>query len=58
MYVNNLMNGMINVKKLMASIIFDMHSAEKNGQLYSYIAGKDAGKQGISKKLFLACLYI
>ncbi|KYO45727.1 epididymis-specific alpha-mannosidase [Alligator mississippiensis] len=46
MYVNNLMNGMINVKKLMASIIFDMHSAEKNGQLYSYIAGKDAGKQG------------
>uniref|UniRef100_A0A8C5TBD1 Epididymis-specific alpha-mannosidase n=1 Tax=Malurus cyaneus samueli TaxID=2593467 RepID=A0A8C5TBD1_9PASS len=32
MYMNNLMYGMLNVKKLMASIIFDINTAKKNGE--------------------------
>nr|XP_009684519.1 PREDICTED: epididymis-specific alpha-mannosidase isoform X1 [Struthio camelus australis] len=46
MYVDNLMYGMFNVKKLMASIIFDLNNAEKNGEVYSYVYSKDAGKPG------------
>ncbi|NXA31397.1 MA2B2 mannosidase, partial [Eudromia elegans] len=46
MYVDHLMYGMFNVKKLMASIIFDMDNAEKNGEVYSYVYSKDSGKLG------------
>ncbi|NXC16084.1 MA2B2 mannosidase, partial [Corythaeola cristata] len=43
MYMNNLMYGMFNVKKLMASIIFDMNNAKKNGEVYSSVYNKDSG---------------
>ncbi|XP_030095069.2 epididymis-specific alpha-mannosidase [Serinus canaria] len=46
MYMNNLMYGMLNVKKLMASIIFDINSAKKNGDVYSSVYTKDSGKPG------------
>lgn len=45
MYMDNLMYGMFNVKKLMASIIFDMNNAKKSGEVY-YIYNKDSGKPG------------
>ncbi|XP_025977760.1 epididymis-specific alpha-mannosidase isoform X4 [Dromaius novaehollandiae] len=44
MYMDNLMYGMFNVKKLMGSIIFDINNAEKNGEVYSYVYNKDSGK--------------
>lgn len=40
MYTNNLMYGMFNVKKLMASIIFDMNNAKKDGEVYSSVYNK------------------
>ncbi|KFP79960.1 Epididymis-specific alpha-mannosidase, partial [Acanthisitta chloris] len=43
MYLNNLIYGMFNVKKLMASIIFDMNNAQKNGEVYSSVYTKDSG---------------
>ncbi|KAM9661039.1 epididymis-specific alpha-mannosidase isoform 4-T4 [Morphnus guianensis] len=43
MYMNNLMYGIFNVKKLMASIIFDMNNAKKNGEVYSSVYNKDSG---------------
>lgn len=46
MYMNNLMYGMFNVKKLMASIIFDINNAKKNGEVYSSVYTKDSGKPG------------
>lgn len=46
MYMNNLMYGMFNVKKLMASIIFDMNNAKKNGEVYSSVYVKDSGIPG------------
>uniref|UniRef100_A0A8C3FEM4 Alpha-mannosidase n=1 Tax=Chrysemys picta bellii TaxID=8478 RepID=A0A8C3FEM4_CHRPI len=46
MYMNHLMDGIVNVKKLMASIILDTDNAKKNGKLYSYVYNKDTGKQG------------
>ncbi|KAM6132918.1 epididymis-specific alpha-mannosidase [Pterocles gutturalis] len=46
MYMNNLMYGMFNVKKLMASIIFDMNNAKKNGEVYSSVYNKDSGIPG------------
>ncbi|NWJ11147.1 MA2B2 mannosidase, partial [Crypturellus undulatus] len=46
MYVDNLMYGMFNVKKLMASIIFDMNNAKKNGEVYSHVYNKDSAKLG------------
>ncbi|XP_010708727.1 epididymis-specific alpha-mannosidase [Meleagris gallopavo] len=45
MYMDNLMYGMFNVKKLMASIIFDMNNAKKSEEVY-YIYNKDSGKPG------------
>ncbi|XP_066173322.1 epididymis-specific alpha-mannosidase isoform X2 [Sylvia atricapilla] len=46
MYLNNLMYGMHNVKKLMASIIFDINNAKKNGEIYSSVYTKGSGKPG------------
>ncbi|XP_064305166.1 epididymis-specific alpha-mannosidase isoform X4 [Phalacrocorax carbo] len=46
MYMNNLMYGMFNVKKLMASIIFDMNNAKNNGEVYSSIYSKDSAIPG------------
>lgn len=46
MYMNNLMYGMFNVKKLMASIIFDINNAKKNREVYSSVYTKDSGKPG------------
>ncbi|KAM7022024.1 epididymis-specific alpha-mannosidase [Passerculus sandwichensis] len=46
MYMNNLMYGMLNVKKLMASIIFDINNAKKNGEVYSSVYTKDSGEPG------------
>lgn len=46
MYMNNLMYGIFNVKKLMASIIFDMNNAKKNGEVYSSVYNKDSGIPG------------
>ncbi|XP_030803863.1 epididymis-specific alpha-mannosidase [Camarhynchus parvulus] len=46
MYLNNLMYGMLNVKKLMASIIFDINNAKKNGEVYSSVYTKDSGEPG------------
>ncbi|NWS33655.1 MA2B2 mannosidase, partial [Polioptila caerulea] len=46
MYMNNLMYGMFNVKKLMASIIFDINNAKKNGEVYSSVYTKGSGKPG------------
>ncbi|RLW09175.1 hypothetical protein DV515_00002953 [Chloebia gouldiae] len=46
MYMNNLMYGMFNVKKLMASIIFDINNAKKNGEVYSSVYTKSSGKPG------------
>lgn len=46
MYMSNLMYGMFNVKKLMASIIFDINNAKKNGEVYSSVYTKDSGKPG------------
>ncbi|XP_063257655.1 epididymis-specific alpha-mannosidase isoform X1 [Prinia subflava] len=46
MYLNNLMYGMLNVKKLMASIIFDINSAKRNGEVYSSVYTKGSGKPG------------
>lgn len=46
MYMNNLMYGVFNVKKLMASIIFDMNNAKKNGEVYSSVYVKDSGTPG------------
>ncbi|XP_069650124.1 epididymis-specific alpha-mannosidase isoform X5 [Haliaeetus albicilla] len=43
MYMNNLMYGIFNVKKLMASIIFDMNNVKKNGEVYSSVYNKDSG---------------
>ncbi|XP_053921874.1 epididymis-specific alpha-mannosidase isoform X2 [Cuculus canorus] len=43
MYMNNLMYGMLNVKRLMASIISDMNSAKKNRDVYSSVYNKDSG---------------
>lgn len=47
MYMNNLMYGMFNVKKLMASIIFDMSNAKKNGEVYSSIYSEESGMPGM-----------
>ncbi|XP_074948017.1 epididymis-specific alpha-mannosidase isoform X4 [Phalacrocorax aristotelis] len=47
MYMNNLMYGMFNVKKLMASIIFDMNNAKNNGEVYSSIYSKDSAIPGV-----------
>lgn len=44
--MNNLMYGMLNVKKLMASIIFDINNAKKNGEVYSSVYTKDSGEPG------------
>ncbi|NWH78465.1 MA2B2 mannosidase, partial [Piaya cayana] len=49
MYMNNLMYGMVNVKKLMASIIFDMNSVKKNGDVYSSVYNKDSGMPGVEQ---------
>uniref|UniRef100_A0A8C8VKA8 Alpha-mannosidase n=1 Tax=Pelusios castaneus TaxID=367368 RepID=A0A8C8VKA8_9SAUR len=49
MYMNHLKHGVHDVKKLMASIILDTDSAEKNGKVYSYIYNKDTEKQGTRK---------
>ncbi|NWT27505.1 MA2B2 mannosidase, partial [Cardinalis cardinalis] len=46
MYMNNLMFGMFDVKKLMASIIFDINNAKKNGEVYSSVYAKDLGEPG------------
>ncbi|XP_071412943.1 epididymis-specific alpha-mannosidase isoform X1 [Pithys albifrons albifrons] len=46
MYLTNLMYGVFNVKKLMASIIFDMNNAKKNGEIYSSVYPKDSGISG------------
>ncbi|XP_010581789.1 PREDICTED: epididymis-specific alpha-mannosidase isoform X2 [Haliaeetus leucocephalus] len=46
MYMNNLMYGIFNVKKLMASIIFDMNNVKKNGEVYSSVYNKDSGIPG------------
>lgn len=46
MYLNNLMYGMVNVKKLMASIIFDINNAKKNGEVYSSVYTEGSGKPG------------
>lgn len=46
MYMNNLMYGMLNVKKLMASIIFDINNAKKNGEVYSSVYTTGSGKPG------------
>ncbi|NXO00359.1 MA2B2 mannosidase, partial [Rhinopomastus cyanomelas] len=43
MYMNNLVYGMSNVKKLMASLILDMNNAKKNGEVYSSVYNKDSG---------------
>ncbi|NWU89835.1 MA2B2 mannosidase, partial [Upupa epops] len=43
MYMNNLIYGMFNVKKLMASLILDMNNAKKNGEVYSSIYNKNSG---------------
>ncbi|OPJ70896.1 epididymis-specific alpha-mannosidase [Patagioenas fasciata monilis] len=40
MYTDNLIYGMFNVKKLMASIIFDMNNAKKDGEVYSSVYNK------------------
>ncbi|NXN04202.1 MA2B2 mannosidase, partial [Sylvia borin] len=47
MYLNNLMYGMHNVKKLMASIIFDINNAKKNGEVYSSVYTKGSGKPDV-----------
>ncbi|NXR63199.1 MA2B2 mannosidase, partial [Rhadina sibilatrix] len=47
MYLNNLMYGMLNVKKLMASIIFDINNAKKNGDVYSSVYTKGSGKPDV-----------
>lgn len=47
MYMNNLMYGMFNVKKLMASIIFDMNNAKKNGEVYFSIYSEESGMPGM-----------
>ncbi|NXR53902.1 MA2B2 mannosidase, partial [Hippolais icterina] len=47
MYLNNLMYGMLNVKKLMASIIFDINNAKKNGEVYSSVYTKGSGKPDV-----------
>ncbi|NXQ21103.1 MA2B2 mannosidase, partial [Peucedramus taeniatus] len=47
MYMNNLMYGMFNVKKLMASIIFDINNAKKNGEVYSSVYTKGSGKPDV-----------
>ncbi|NXQ30709.1 MA2B2 mannosidase, partial [Alaudala cheleensis] len=49
MYLNNLMYGMVNVKKLMASIIFDINTAKKNGEVYSSVYTKDSGKPDVDQ---------
>ncbi|XP_041259004.1 epididymis-specific alpha-mannosidase [Onychostruthus taczanowskii] len=53
MYMNNLMYGMFNVKKLMASIIFDINNAKKNGEVYSSVYTKDSGKPGADVDLYV-----
>lgn len=52
MYMDNLMYGMFNVKKLMASLIFDMNNAKKNGDVYSSVYSKDSGKPGTFNPAF------
>ncbi|NWZ42383.1 MA2B2 mannosidase, partial [Brachypodius atriceps] len=47
MYLNNLMYGMVNVKKLMASIIFDINNAKKNGEVYSSVYTEGSGKPDV-----------
>ncbi|NWT55475.1 MA2B2 mannosidase, partial [Erythrocercus mccallii] len=47
MYLNNLMYGMLNVRKLIASIIFDINNAEKNGEVYSSVYIKGSGKPDV-----------
>ncbi|NXO22883.1 MA2B2 mannosidase, partial [Cisticola juncidis] len=47
MYLNNLMYGMLNVKKLMASIIFDINTAKRNGEVYSSVYTKGSGKPDV-----------
>ncbi|NXL83135.1 MA2B2 mannosidase, partial [Alectura lathami] len=47
MYMDNLMYGMFSVKKLMASIIFDMNNAKKSGEVYSSVYNKDSGKPDV-----------
>ncbi|NXO90998.1 MA2B2 mannosidase, partial [Certhia brachydactyla] len=49
MYMNNLMYGMFNVKKLMASIIFDINNAKKNGEVYSSVYTKGSGKPDVDQ---------
>ncbi|XP_074848559.1 epididymis-specific alpha-mannosidase isoform X2 [Carettochelys insculpta] len=46
MYMNHLMHGILNVKKVMASIILDIDNASKNEKFYSYVSNKNPGKQG------------
>ncbi|NWR47673.1 MA2B2 mannosidase, partial [Regulus satrapa] len=49
MYMNNLMYGMLNVKKLMASIIFDINNAKKNGDVYSSVYTEGSGKPDVEQ---------
>ncbi|NXQ38872.1 MA2B2 mannosidase, partial [Catharus fuscescens] len=49
MYMNNLMYGMLNVKKLMASIVFDINNAKKNGEVYSSVYTTGSGKPDVDQ---------
>ncbi|NXA96630.1 MA2B2 mannosidase, partial [Melanocharis versteri] len=49
MYMNNLMYGIFNVKKLMASIIFDINNAKKNGEVYSSVYTEGSGKPDVDQ---------
>ncbi|KAM9381661.1 epididymis-specific alpha-mannosidase [Phaethornis superciliosus] len=46
MYMKNLMYGMLNVKKLMASIVLDMNHAKKKRNVYSSVYNQDSGIPG------------
>lgn len=46
MYMNNLMYGMFNVKKLIASMILDINNAKKNREVYSSVYVKNSGIPG------------
>ncbi|NXU56557.1 MA2B2 mannosidase, partial [Turnix velox] len=49
MYMKNLMYGMLNVKKLMASIILDLNNAKKNREVYSSISINDSGTPDVDQ---------
>ncbi|XP_027692053.1 epididymis-specific alpha-mannosidase isoform X1 [Vombatus ursinus] len=50
MYVDNLMEGMFDVKKLMVSIVLDMFRAEKKEELQAGVSDRDSGKRGSEVK--------